>query len=88
MKDAKAQPTVKKNPQEEKEVTGDVEGKSFFKCCYNRKHLDEEYSEKGEDSEEPFTFAKNKGKKKPGCVTCEAQIKDKKFFGEEHSPNQ
>ena len=88
MKDTRPQPTVKKNPQEEKEVTGDVEGKSFFKCCYNRKHLDEEYSEKGDEPEEgTFTYAKNR-KKKPGCVTCEAQIKDKKYFEEERAPNQ
>lgn len=34
--------TKEKNIQEEKELLGDVEGRSFFKCCYSRKHQDED----------------------------------------------
>ena len=45
---------TKKNPNEDKEVQGDVEGKSFFKCCYNRKHLDEDYlREQTDNPDEP-----------------------------------
>jgi len=88
LKDEKVPYKAKKNPNEEKEVQGDVEGKSFFKCCYNRKHLDEDYSEEAEEPEETqFGFSK-KTIKKPGCVTCEAQIKEKKYFGEEKASDK
>ena len=48
LKDKSSGPPTKKNPIEEREIQGDVESKSFFKCCYNRRHQDEEFSEKAE----------------------------------------
>ena len=80
---------TKKNPNEDKEVQGDVEGKSFFKCCYNRKHLDEDYlSEQTDNPDEPVLSHSKKGKKRSGCVTCDAQIKDKKYFEEDKVPDK
>ena len=80
---------TKKNLNEEKEVQGDVEGKSFFKCCYNRKHLDEDYvSEQTDNPDEQTLILSKKEKTKSGCVTCDAQIKDRKYLMEDKVPDK
>ena len=61
-----------------------MEGRSYFKCNYGRKHLDEEYTEQ-EDEEGEFNFSKDK-KEKEGCKNCVAQIKDKQFLEEVYHP--
>ena len=69
-----------KNKAEEKESQGDVEGKSFFKCSYNRRHLGAEISEREDEDEGYGGFTRSPGgglygeKKDPGagCLSCKA----------------
>ena len=67
----------RRNPLVEQEFKGDIEGKSHFKCSYGRKHFDDEYEESEEGPPGEFEFSPKPKKKKIGCKTCDAQIKDK-----------
>ena len=64
----------KQYKEEERELQGDIEGRSFFKCCYTRRHQgDDLKSEIEEVDEEGYSSPLRKDKKdKAGCPTCKA----------------
>ena len=54
-------------------LAGEVESKSYFKCCFNREHQDEELSENDEYAPHeklPFQAPKSIH----GCPTCKKQM--------------
>ena len=64
---------AKKSKVEEKELLGDVEGKSFFKCTYCKEHQGEEAVENKQVDE----YAE---KEVIGCPICQVQIKEQQRF--------
>lgn len=58
------------------EFASEIESKSYFKCCFNRLHQDEEVSDGNEDG-----FAIKNPKEKPykinGCPACKVQVNQK-----------
>ena len=58
------------------EFASEIESKSYFKCCFNRLHQDEEVSDGNEDG-----LAIKNPKEKPykinGCPACKVQVNQK-----------
>ena len=71
----------KKTKEEEKELIGDVEGKSFFKCPYSRFHQGEDAPPipPALNNSEEDTYAASRvldDRRVNGCPTCQVQIKE------------
>ena len=58
-----------KDEQSKKEGSDNVEARSFFRCCFNRRHLDEDVTDWEEDDNA------KRIRKSQGCPMCSAQIK-------------
>ena len=69
-----------KKREEEKDLQGDVEGKSFFECGYNHKHEGDEMSRKDESFNAYDRHGHHGQHQIAGCLACKAMIKDKDTF--------
>ena len=63
-----------KDEQNKKERCDNIEARSFFRCCFNRRHLDEDVTDWEEDDKA------KRIRKSQGCPMCSAQIKMQQRF--------